>query len=248
MFNSTLSVEEPMAIAKRNASATVSKALDPACKSTGSAADFLPERLELPLLQTASKACRGCDLYCKGTQTVFGEGPADASVMFVGEQPGDQEDRAGRPFVGPAGNLLDGALRMAGVPREECYVTNAVKHFKWEPRGKRRIHSKPSAREVNACKPWLEAEIQVIKPQAIVCLGATAAQDLLGRDFRLTQHRGEPITGTPWAPWVLATVHPSSLLRMPDEASREQAYGQFVDDMRLVAKQIKSLKRKRAMA
>jgi uracil-DNA glycosylase len=237
-----------MATAKRNAPPPALTSADPACKSTGSAADFLPERLELPLLQTASKACRGCDLYCKGTQTVFGEGPEDATVMFVGEQPGDQEDRAGRPFVGPAGQLLDGALHKAGVPRDECYVTNAVKHFKWEPRGKRRIHSKPSAREVNACKPWLEAEIQVIKPRAIVCLGATAAQDLLGRDFRLTQHRGEPITDTAWAPWVLATVHPSSLLRMPDEESREQAYAQFVDDMRLVAKQIKSHKRKRAPA
>ena len=237
-----------MATARRTAPAVASKSVDPACKSTGTAADFLPERLELPLLRAAAKGCRGCDLYCKGTQTVFGEGSADASVMFVGEQPGDQEDRAGRPFVGPAGRILDDALAEAGVPRDECYVTNAVKHFKWEPRGKRRIHSKPSAREINACKPWLEAEIGVIKPQAIVCLGATAAQDLLGRDFRLTQHRGEPITDTPWASWVLATVHPSSLLRMPDEASREQAYAQFVDDMGLVAKQIKSHKRKRALA
>ena len=211
-----------------------------ACPTTGSAADFLPGRLELPVLAKAAQKCQGCGICCNATQTVFGEGPADAACMFVGEQPGDQEDRAGKPFVGPAGTLLGDVMRQAGIPREEVYVTNAVKHFKWEPRGKRRIHAKPSAREVAACRPWLEAEIKVIKPQAIVCLGATAAQSLLGPGFRLTQHRGEAQTATPWAPWVLATVHPSSLLRIPDHDAREQARAQFVDDLRLVAKHLKA--------
>ena len=208
-----------------------------ACKTTASAADFLPPRLELPVLREAAAGCRGCGLYCDATQTVFGEGPGDALVVFVGEQPGDQEDRAGKPFVGPSGHLLDDALQRAGVPRERCYVTNAVKHFKFEPRGKRRIHSKPSAREVAACRPWLEAELKVVKPQMIVCLGATAAQALLGRDFRVTQHRGE-VLSSEWAPWLLATVHPSSLLRIPDATAREEAFAQFVDDMKTVAKQL----------
>ena len=160
--------------------------------------------------------------------------------MFVGEQPGDQEDRAGKPFVGPAGKLLDDAMQEAGIPRDEVYVTNAVKHFKLEPRGTRRIHAKPSAREVGACRPWLEAEIETVKPEMIVCLGATAAQSLLGPAFRVTQHRGEPITDTKWAPWVMATVHPSALLRVPDPAMRESSYAQFLDDLKVVAKQIKS--------
>src|SRR5688500_15018574 len=229
-----------MAIAKRSAPPTkrASSSLDPAGKSTGSAADFLPERLELPLLQTASKACRGCDLYCKGTQTVFGEGPAGATVMFVGEQPGDQEDRAGKPFVGPAGQVLNDALEQAGIPRDEVYVTNAVKHFKFEPRGTRRIHSKPNMREIKACRPWLLSEIATVKPRMIVCLGATAAQSLMGADFRLTQHRGE-VLETEYAPWLLATVHPSSLLRIPDAGMREQARAQFVGDMRIVARRLK---------
>jgi uracil-DNA glycosylase len=209
-----------------------------ACEATGSAADFLPPKMELPVLREASRGCRGCTLYCNATQTVFGEGPAGASVMFVGEQPGDQEDRAGRPFVGPSGQLLDEALREAGVPRDECYVTNAVKHFKFEPRGKRRIHSKPSAREVAACRPWLEAEIQLVRPTMIVCLGATAAQSLLGRDFRVTQHRGE-VLKSDWAPAMLATVHPSSLLRVPDPEMRREARRQFVGDMKVVARQIR---------
>ena len=159
--------------------------------------------------------------------------------MFLGEQPGDQEDRAGHPFVGPAGKLLDQAMTQAGIPRDDVYVTNAVKHFKFDPRGKRRIHSKPSAREVAACRPWLEAEIKVVKPQMIVCLGATAAQSLLGSSFRLTHHRGEVQTGTPWAPYVLATVHPSSLLRIPDPEDREEARAAFVNDLRLAARRLK---------
>jgi uracil-DNA glycosylase len=209
-----------------------------ACEATGSAADFVPPKRELPVLREAAKGCHGCTLYCNATQTVFGDGPTDAAVMFVGEQPGDQEDRAGRPFVGPSGQLLDEALREAGVPRDECYVTNAVKHFKFEPRGKRRIHSKPSAREVAACRPWLEAEIQVVRPTMIVCLGATAAQSLLGRDFRVTQHRGE-VLKSDWAPAMLATVHPSSLLRVPDPEMRREARRQFVEDMKVVARQIR---------
>lgn len=210
-----------------------------ACPTTTSAADFLPSRLELPLLAKASKKCQGCGIYCNATQTVFGEGPADASCIFVGEQPGDQEDLAGKPFVGPSGTLLNQVMEQVGIPRDEVYVTNAVKHFKWEPRGKRRLHSKPSAREVAACRPWLEAEIKVIQPKLIVCLGATAAQSLLGNAFRLTQHRGEIQKNTPWAPWVLATVHPSSLLRMPDHDAREQARAQFAEDLQLVSKQLK---------
>src|SRR6266550_1058214 len=151
----------------------------------------VPPRPSIPKLRAAAKGCRACDLWRRGTQTVFGEGPPDADVMFVGEQPGNDEDLAGRPFVGPAGRILAQALDEAGIDRSRTYITNAVKHFKWEPRGKRRIHKKPNAAEINACRPWLDAEISVLKPQVIVCLGATAAQALLGRDFRVTQHRGE---------------------------------------------------------
>jgi DNA polymerase len=217
-----------------------------ACPTTSSAADFLPRKLTLPTLAKAAAKCQGCPIYCNATHVVFGEGPADAQVMFVGEQPGDQEDLAGKPFVGPSGKVLDEAMQQAGIPREQVYVTNAVKHFKWEPRGKRRIHSKPSAREVAACRPWLEAEIQLIHPPMIVCLGATAAQSLMGGAFRLTHHRGEIIGDTPWAPSLLATAHPSSILRIPDPATRQQAREAFFDDLRLVAKQLKSrLNRKR---
>ena len=211
---------------------------DPKCPSTGSAADFLPRKIELPALSQAAATCQGCTLYCNATQTVFGEGPANAIVMFVGEQPGDQEDRAGKPFVGPSGKVLDAALQEAGIPREKTYVTNAVKHFKWEPRGQRRIHSKPSSREIAACRPWLEAEIQVVRPRVIVCLGATAAQSLLGSAFRLTQHRGEVIKDSKWAPNVLATLHPSSILRLPDHDAREAARRSFVQDMKIVAKHL----------
>jgi DNA polymerase len=195
----------------------------------------------LKVLAEASQACRGCPIYCRATQAVFGEGPKDATVMFVGEQPGDQEDLAGKPFVGPSGQLLNDAMERAGVPRDEAYVTNAVKHFKWEPRGKRRLHSKPSAREVAACRPWLETEIAIVKPKMIVCLGATAAQSLMGSGFRITQHRGEVIK-TDWAPWLLATNHPSAILRVPDPELREKTHAAFVDDLRVVAKKLKELR------
>ena len=224
-----------------NGKGSVEPSAGKACKTTKSAADFVPADRHLPVLREASKGCRGCDLYCNATQTVFGEGPAGATVMFVGEQPGDQEDRAGRPFVGPAGQLLDEAMQQAGVARGEAYVTNAVKHFKFEPRGNRRIHAKPGAREVAACRPWLEAEIAAVKPKMIVCLGATAARSLMGKDFRLTQHRGE-VLQSDWAPWVLATMHPSALLRIPDHEMRERAYADFLEDLKKVAQQVRRRK------
>lgn len=198
-----------------------------------SAAPFVPDRPTLPRLVDAARGCQGCDLYKLGTQTVFGEGRMNSVVMLVGEQPGDKEDLQGRPFVGPAGALLDKALADAGIDRERVYVTNAVKHFKWEPRGKRRIHKKPSAMEIAACRPWLDAEIAAVKPRVVVCLGATAAQSLLGRDFRVTQRRGEMIPGST-APFFLATVHPSSILRAPDEEARHTEYAAFVRDLRSV--------------
>ena len=188
-------------------------------------------------MREAVQACRGCELYCNATQAVFGEGLKDAIVMFVGEQPGDAEDRAGKPFVGPAGRILDEMMEKGGIPREQAYVTNAVKHFKFEPRGKRRMHSTPSAREVAACRPWLEQEIRLVQPRMIVCLGATAAKSLLGASFRLTQHRHELIEN-PWAPWLLATNHPSALLRIPDDAARAQAKADFLKDMKIVARQL----------
>jgi uracil-DNA glycosylase len=198
------------------------------------AAAHLPERLSLPRLREAVQGCRGCDLYRNATQAVFGEGARHAEVMLVGEQPGDKEDLAGRPFVGPAGRLLDQALEEAGIDRARTYVTNAVKHFKWQARGKRRIHQKPSWSESTACRPWLEAEIAVVEPRVVVCLGATAAQSLLGRDFRVTQHRGELIESA-LAEHVTATVHPSSILRQQDEESRRAELAAFVDDLRVVA-------------
>jgi uracil-DNA glycosylase family protein len=201
--------------------------------ATGSAADFLPERLTLPALREAAAQCRGCHLWQVGTQTVFGEGPADAAAMFVGEQPGDQEDRAGRPFVGPAGRLFDEALEAAGIDRLRVYVTNAVKHFKWEERGKRRIHQKPNATEIAACHPWLDAELEVVKPRVLVVLGAVAAQALLGRQFRVTQHRGE-VLESDLAEAVVATVHPSSILRGPPE-ERKTNLAAFVNDLKVVA-------------
>jgi DNA polymerase len=201
--------------------------------TTGSAADFLPERLTLPALREAATGCRGCHLWQVGTQTVFGEGARDASAVFVGEQPGDQEDRAGRPFVGPAGRLFDEALEEAGIDRTAVYVTNAVKHFKWQARGKRRIHQKPNAAETAACRPWLEAELAVVKPRVLVLLGATAAQSLLGRQFRVTQHRGE-LLESDLADAVTATVHPSSILRGEPE-EREMNFSAFVDDLKVIA-------------
>jgi len=180
----------------------------------GSAAPFVPETRSVRTLAAAAQQCRGCDLYKNATQVVFGAGPSTASVMFVGEQPGDQEDRQGEPFVGPAGALLDKALEDAGIPRAHVYVTNAVKHFKWEPRGKRRLHVKPNAAEIHACRPWLDAEIEAVRPEVIVCLGSTAAQVFFGRSFRLTKSRGVLEEGHPWARRILATFHPSAVLRM----------------------------------
>jgi uracil-DNA glycosylase family protein len=202
--------------------------------TTGSAADFLPTRLTLPALREAAARCRGCHLWQVGTQTVFGEGSRAAEAIFVGEQPGDQEDRAGKPFVGPAGRVFDEALEEAGIDRNAVYVTNAVKHFKWQERGKRRIHQKPSWTEMTACRPWLEAELAVVKPRVLVLLGATAAQSLLGRQFRVTHHRGE-LLDSDLAEAVTATVHPSSILRgEPDE--RQANFEAFVDDLRVVAR------------
>src|SRR5438093_7568394 len=200
-----------------------------------SAEEFLPARLSLPELRKAAKGCRGCDLYQDATQTVFGEGTSTAEIVMVGEQPGDREDQEGAPFVGPAGKLLDRALEEAGIDRRTVYVTNAVKHFKWTPRGKRRIHKRPSAEEVRACRPWLDAELDVVKPRVLVALGATAAQALLGRQFRLTEHRGEFVE-SPLAPLVTATAHPSSILRAPDDASRHEAMRALVRDLQVVAR------------
>jgi DNA polymerase len=190
--------------------------------------------VRLSQVRAEASTCTRCDLYKRGTQTVFGEGQPSARVMLIGEQPGDQEDRQGRPFVGPAGRLLDQALAAAGIERSDVYVTNIVKHFKWEPRGKRRIHEKPNAREIAACRPWLDLELGAVRPEVIVCLGATAAQALLGRGFRVTQMRGQPVS-SPLARWVVATVHPSSILRAPDEAARRQALRDFVADLARVA-------------
>jgi uracil-DNA glycosylase len=198
------------------------------------AATYLPDTRTLPVLAAAVQDCRGCALYEKATQAVFGEGAPHAEVMLVGEQPGDKEDLAGRPFVGPAGRLLDAALEEAGIDRTQTYVTNAVKHFKWQGRGKRRIHQKPTWSESTACRPWLEAELEAIRPRVLVALGATAAQSLLGKDFRVTKQRGELHT-SPFADHVVATLHPSSILRQRNEAARRAEYAAFVDDLRVVA-------------
>jgi DNA polymerase len=217
-----------------------------ACPTTNSAADFVPNSLQMKILASAAQKCRGCELYCNATQAVFGEGPATAQVMFVGEQPGDQEDLAGKPFVGPAGQVLNEGLDEVGIDRSTVFVTNAVKHFKFEPRGKRRIHSKPSAREVAACRPWLEAEIASVKPKLIVCLGATAAQSLMGRDFRIMKDRGKVFDDTPWAPSIVATVHPSSLLRIPDHDARVEARRRFIADLRIVKREMSKITRAEA--
>lgn len=195
------------------------------------AAPYLPAHPTLSRLRAAAAHCRACGLWERGTQTVFGEGARGADIVLVGEQPGDREDREGHPFVGPAGRLLEAALAEAGLDRRRVYLTNAVKHFKWEPRGKRRIHQKPNATEVNACRPWLEAELAVIRPAAVVCLGATAAQALLGKGFKVTQHRGE-LVPAPLAPIVMATLHPSSILRAADEEARRLERARFVEDLR----------------
>jgi uracil-DNA glycosylase family protein len=205
---------------------------DLASAAPRSAADLIPPET-LAKLRAAAAHCTACSLHARATQTVFGEGPEDAPLVLVGEQPGDQEDRVGRPFVGPAGQLLDRCLAAAGIDRGKAYVTNVVKHFKWVPRGKRRIHGKPNAREIQACKPWLEAEIAVVKPKVLVCLGATAAQALLGPSFRVSRDRGRLIPSA-LAPYVLATVHPSALLRARDE-EREAAIARFIADLAEVA-------------
>jgi len=188
----------------------------------------------LDQLRQAAAGCRACDLYERATQTVFGEGRAGAWLMFVGEQPGDREDLTGAPFVGPAGGLLDRGLADAGIDRKAAYVTNVVKHFKWQPRGKRRIHDRPNREEIDACRPWLEAELAKVAPRVVVCLGATAAQALIGRSFRVTQQRGQ-VLPSPLGPPVAATVHPSSILRAADGADRRAAYAAFVDDLRRIA-------------
>jgi uracil-DNA glycosylase len=204
---------------------------------TGTAADFVPPRRTLRALREASRGCRGCRLWMVGSQTVFGEGKARARVMLIGEQPGDQEDRQGHPFVGPAGHLLDEVLAEAGLDRSQVYVTNAVKHFKWErgEKSKRRIHKKPNDGEIRACMPWLEAELQLVKPEVVVCLGATAAQALLGKSFRVTTSRGKR-QRTPIAEAVFATVHHSSVLRSPDARARADARKAMLSDLRKVAR------------
>jgi uracil-DNA glycosylase family protein len=209
-----------------------------ATSTAQTAAPLLPERPTIPKLQRAAAGCRACHLWKRGTQTVFGEGSSRSRVLFVGEQPGDREDLEGRPFVGPAGRLLDASLEKAGIDRGSVYVTNVVKHFKWEPRGKRRIHQKPNAVEIAACRPWLEGEIAVVKPHVLVCLGATAAQALLGRSFKVSRERGRFVE-SPLAPRVIATVHPSSLLRAPDEATRRAETARFVADLKKVAAAIR---------
>jgi len=204
-----------------------------------SAAEFLPEKLDYRSLVSSAAKCKGCDIYINATQTVFGEGDVSSGIMFVGEVPGDEEDLRGHPFVGPAGRLMEKAFVEVGIDRTKVYVTNAVKHFKWKPRGKRRIHEKPRISEIMACEPWLRAEIKLIEPRILVCLGATAAQTLLSKDFRVTQMRGKWID-SPLAEKVMATIHPSAILRTEGEL-REQAYQDFVGDLRLAAKAIENV-------
>ena len=226
-------VTKPIA-AKRPARGTTKRVV-----ATGSAADFIPPHATLPKLRAASMTCRGCHLWTLGTQTVFGEGPRRARVMIVGEQPGDQEDRAGHPFVGPSGKLLDRALEQAGIDRDDVYVTNAVKHFKWErgEKSARRIHKKPNDAEIRACHPWLEEEIRLVQPEVVVCLGATAAQSIMGKSFKVTKERGRAVKA-PNGGTVIGTVHPSSVLRAPDADARAQAERDFFADLKKVARQL----------
>lgn len=209
--------------------------------------DPVPPTNDLNGLRAAVQQCKACDLWKNATQAVFGEGPRGATVLFVGEQPGDREDRAGHPFVGPAGLLLDRALEQAGIDRNEVFVTNVVKHFKWQPaeRGKRRIHKKPRASEISACRPWLEAELEAVHPEVLVCLGATAAQALLGRNFSVLRQHGQWID-SPLATHVIATVHPSSLLRAPDDETRHKEMTRFVEDLKQVSELIGRMKRRKA--
>ena len=194
---------------------------------------LIPPRPSIPKLRDAAAECRACDLWKTGTQTVFGEGKQTSTVMFIGEQPGDKEDLSGRPFVGPAGALLDKALTEAGIDRTKVYVTNVVKHFKWEPRGKRRIHKKPNSEEIQACRPWLDAEIRVVKPRAIICLGSTAAQAVIGPKFRVSVQRGQFVKSD-LAEFVTATVHPSSILRAPTDDARHRETARFIDDLKKI--------------
>src|ERR1700757_2431600 len=202
------------------------------------AAPLVPSQPTIPKLQSAAANCQACDLWKRGTQTVFGEGGPNARVMLVGEQPGDQEDIQGRPFVGPAGKILDKALQEAGIDRKEVYVTNAVKHFKWEPRGKRRIHKKPNSLEIAACRPWFDAEVEAVRPKVIVCMGATATQALLGNSFKVTKHRGG-VVGKPSYPAIVPTVHPSSILRAITDEDRDREMEKFVADLAGVARLIR---------
>jgi uracil-DNA glycosylase len=206
-------------------------------REPGGAEGLIPDHPGLRNLREAAAGCRACPLWKSGTQTVFGAGRRAASVMLVGEQPGDREDREGKPFVGPAGRVLDQALEDAGIDRADAYVTNVVKHFKWIPKGKRRIHQKPNREEISACRPWLEAELKVVKPKVMVCLGATAAQALLGSDFRVTRDRGK-LVETDLAPIATGTVHPSSILRIDDDDERRLARDELADDLREIAKRL----------
>jgi uracil-DNA glycosylase family protein len=205
-----------------------------------SAAEFLPPKRTLESLRSAAGSCKGCDLYKNATQTVFGEGPKDASVMLVGEQPGDMEDRQGHPFVGPAGRLLDKSLAEARISRDEVYITNAVKHFRWIQRGKRRLHQKPLIRQVIACKPWLDAEIEAIHPKVVVCLGATAAQSMAGRIVKITQERGKFLESDSGVA-IFITIHPSSIYRLQEKDEQEKEYHRFVAEMKLVGRKLRSL-------
>jgi uracil-DNA glycosylase len=216
---------------------------------SGTSAELIPLDPTLQTLQDAARTCKACDLWRLATQTVFGEGTPNARIVLVGEQPGDQEDRVGRPFVGPAGRILDLALAQAEIDRAEVYVTNVVKHFKWSPaeRGKRRIHKKPRHSEIHACRPWLDSELEIVEPHVLVCLGASAAQSLLGRDFRVSQRRGELIESA-LAPYVIATVHPSSILRAQDEDSRHLQMEAFVRDLKKVAQLLRLPIKKRGVA
>jgi DNA polymerase len=233
-------------VAKRAPARTPPDATKPRAPKIGlPVPSILPDRLSLPAMREAAAGCQACDLYARATQTVFGEGPRRAEVMMVGEQPGDVEDTEGHVFVGPAGRLLDRALDEAGLTRTQVYLTNVVKHFKWEPRGKRRIHKKPGATEIAACRPWLDSEIAVVKPRVLVCLGAVAAQALLGRAFKVSEARGR-FVDSELAERVLATVHPSSVLRAADETQRREAMAHFVADLRVVAAEIARAPRDRA--
>ena len=208
---------------------------------SASAEQYLPERPTLPRLREAVQSCRGCDLYKNATQAVFGEGPQSAQIVFIGEQPGDEEDLKGHPFVGLAGRLFDRALQDAGIDKSEVYVTNTVKHFRFEERGKRRLHKKPRQSQIDACSPWLKAELEIVRPKVLVCLGATAARALFGPLYKLTKERGR-WTSHPWAADATSTVHPSSLLRIPDSADRKAAYENFVEELRAIKKRIGSNK------